>query len=822
AKGVGALNEQYAVDVHTDLLTTPCYRFYVRNAAGTSIALPTTVTPNGQWQNLVATYDGSFGIMNFYVNGQLVASNTAAPSSLLADNNHEVTIGCREQNSTTGYNFGFVGAIDDVRIYNRALSVADVQTLFSAAGGLPPVFYTQPQGGSKYVGDNFLLSAFVDGTSPLAYQWQKDGANVSGATASSLAFTNLQVSDAGNYTLVVTNNYGAATSSVAAVQVTLFSITNTFAYWKFDDGSGTIAVDASGNGNTGTLLNFPGDNSEWVAGRVNGGLNFNPGGVGQNVVTAPDSPSLNYSNSLSFSLAAWVKGPAKQIAGAGIIAKGYGGNEEYAIDMSGGFYRFYVRSAANVSSPIVGSVAPNNRWQHLIATYDSASGFMNLYVNGQVAATGPAPTSLLVNAHEVSIGAREQNASSGYNFLFAGAIDDVRFYNHALRTNEVQALYSTAGTLPLVFYTQPQNTSAYVGDNVTFSALADGADPFGYQWKKNGSNVPGATNSSLTVNNVQLGDNGTGYTLLITNASGSLLSSSATLSVVSVPAPDLTNNLIALWAFDETNGIAAADSSGNGNSATLYNFPGDDSQWTAGQIGGALHFNSGGANNQFVGVNNPLTLQNGNQFTFGFWAKRDAGATGVNPRIISPIGTQSWVLWSPGKGVGLSPVAVSTELSSNNWHHFVVVLDRVAGTYSLYVDGARQVTNAGGYSLTDPNALYWIIGHSENGGSSADSFNGLLDDIRVYNRLFNPNDAKALYYTGAQPAMSVAYTGGSIAISWPTAALGFHLQSATALTETGTVWTDVAATPVVSADGFTQTVNQAAGAGAKFYRLKNP
>jgi hypothetical protein len=822
AKGQGGINEEYALDVHTDLLPTPGYRFYVRNAAGGSIAMPTPVAPNNQWQHIVATYDGNFALMNFYVNGQPVATNTAAPATLLADNNHEVSIGSRESSATSGYNFGFAGLIDDVRIYNRALSANDVQTLFAAAGGLAPVFYTQPEGASKYVGDGLLLSALVDGSTPLTYQWQNSGVNLTGGTGSSLNLTNLQLSDAGNYTLVLSNAYGTATSSVAVVQVTAFNITNTFAYWKFDETSGSSAADSSGNGNTGSLISFPGDNSQWVAGRVGGALNLSNTNVGQGYVTAPDSPSLNFTNSLSLSLSAWVKGTPAQITGAGIIAKGYGGNEEYAMDVSGGAFRFYVRNAAALSSPIQSSVGPNNRWQHLIATYDAASGLMNLYVNAQLVSTGPAPTSLLSNSHEVSIGSRESGVASGYVWPFNGVIDDVRIYNRALRTNEVQTLYSSGGPLALTFYAQPQNASAYVGDSVTFTAQADGSDPLTYQWKRNGVNLTGATNTSLTVNNVQLSDNSSSYTLLISNGSGSLSSSGAILSVIPAPAPDLTNNLVAYWAFDETNGTATADSSGNGNSATLYNFPGDDSQWTPGIVGGAIHINAGGLNTEFVSTDNPLTLQNGNQFSFAFWAKRDAGATGTNPRIITPFGTQSWVVYTPGHGLGLLPVATSTEPSSNTWHHFVVLFDRVAGAYSLYVDGNRQISNAGGYSLTDPTSLFWIIGHSENTTTTTDSYNGLLDDLRVYNRLLTPNDAKALYYAGAQPSLASTFDGSSISMTWPRAALGFHLQSTASLDGANTVWTNVGATPIVSADGYTQTVTQSVGSGARFYRLANP
>src|SRR5262249_20673371 len=129
-----------------------------------------------------------------------------------------------------------------------------------------------------------------------------------------------------------------------------FTLTDALAgYWKFDDGlNSTTAADASTNGNTGNLANFPDFTSEWISGRTNGALNFNQPTVSPSeFVDIPNSPSLNFSTISNFSLAAWVRGPAAQANGAGIIAKGFGGvNEEYAIDVSAGTFRFYIRNAA--------------------------------------------------------------------------------------------------------------------------------------------------------------------------------------------------------------------------------------------------------------------------------------------------------------------------------------------------------------------------------------------------------------------------------------------------------------------------------------------
>ncbi len=811
-RGTGGGGEQYTLD-----LPTAGYRFYVRNGSNTSIAVNTTIRPNGTWQHIVAAFDAINGIQNVYINGQLV-NITVAPTSLTTNgNSHEVTIGSR-QSAAAAYNLPFTGAIDDARIYSRALTSADVQALYLAGGVYPPTFATQPQGGSRYVGDDVTLSAVVAGTAPIAYQWRKNATNIVGATNLSLIFTNLQLTNAGTYTLFVSNGYGTNLSAPAVLQVSSFVLTNSLAaYWKFDEGSGSTAVDSSTNANNGFLV---GSDYRWVAGRIGGALNVNTLGSLNTYVSVPDSPSLNFDTSLQFSLTAWVRGSGTQVSGAGIIAKGTGGGgEQYALDVQSGVIRFFVRNAAAVASALASTVPPSGTWQHVVATYDGSTGAMRLYVNGLLVGSLTGPTALLANTgHEVSIGNR-QSGSAAYNFPFAGMIDDVRIYTRALNASDVQQLYSSAGPFaPVIYSFSPTNGALLAGDNVTFSASADGDAPLSYQWLKNGTNIPNATNLTYTLNNIQTSDSGN-YTFLVSN--GTSASTNVVVSVQAVPAPALTSSLVAYWTFDETTGTAVADSSGNGNSMTLYNFAGDNSQWGAGRIGGALHLNANGSvSNQFGGVDQPLTLQNGDRFSFSFWAKLDPGPHGTNPRFITPQLTH-WVLWTPGRGVGFFTPTNSTEPSSNSWTHYVVAFDRVAGTYTLYVNGAREAANVGPYSKGDPTTSLWLIGHSEStvpATTDVDSWTGFLDDMRVYNRLLNVNDVRALYYSaGGQPALSITQNGNNVVLSWSSAATGFNLQSTDVL---GTGWTNVAGTPTASDDGLTQSITVAASGNAKFYRLQ--
>lgn len=89
-----------------------------------------------------------------------------------------------------------------------------------------------------------------------------------------------------------------------------------------------------------------------------------------------------------------------------------------------------------------------------------------------------------------------------------------------------------------VIHEPPQPQDAVVGTNVTLSVVASGANPLGYQWRFNGQIIPGATNSALSLSNVQLSDAGN-YNVEVFNLLGSVVSADAALRV-HVPASILT------------------------------------------------------------------------------------------------------------------------------------------------------------------------------------------------------------------------------------------------------------------------------------------
>ena len=78
---------------------------------------------------------------------------------------------------------------------------------------------------------------------------------------------------------------------------------------------------------------------------------------------------------------------------------------------------------------------------------------------------------------------------------------------------------------------QPANQSVAAGQSATFSVAATGSATLGYQWKKNGSNIDGATSSSYTTPATSSADNGARYSVSVSNSTGTVTSGDATLTV---------------------------------------------------------------------------------------------------------------------------------------------------------------------------------------------------------------------------------------------------------------------------------------------------
>ena len=234
-------------------------------------------------------------------------------------------------------------------------------------------------------------------------------------------------------------------------------------YWNLSDGTGSSnAVDSSGNGNTGTLVNYADAtfNNMWTTATdpTNGwpyALLFTNSlaGFGTNTyINVPDSTSLNLpSGNKTWTLAAWVNcsvAGGSETANGGIISKGNLNAEAYALYMSGGHFVGIQHNAANSGGQSVSSTLTPAAgvWYHVAVTFTTAGGAshlqMAMYTNGVLSANSPANTytTVYVTNLPVTIGARAA-ANGSVTLPFEGSIDEVRIYDRALSASDILQLY---------------------------------------------------------------------------------------------------------------------------------------------------------------------------------------------------------------------------------------------------------------------------------------------------------------------------------------------------------------------------------------------
>lgn len=198
--------------------------FVVKSSVNTTAYLRTTNTLSTNiWVHVAGTLDDITGDMRIYINGQVVAetNTTIRATCPLTGANPSVCIG--NTGGTAG--FPFDGLIDEVSLYSRGLSQAELQAIYAAGSAgkcgsaLPPLIVSQPQSQVGYWGRSVGFSVSATGTPPLFYLWQKNGNALPGASNSSLTITNVSLTDGGNYSVIVSNVAGTVTSSNAVLVV---------------------------------------------------------------------------------------------------------------------------------------------------------------------------------------------------------------------------------------------------------------------------------------------------------------------------------------------------------------------------------------------------------------------------------------------------------------------------------------------------------------------------------------------------------------------------------------------------------------------------
>lgn len=185
---------------------------------GTGAYMAAGAITKNEWTHLAVTYDGT--TVRFYANG--VEKWTATPATALHPNGSgSLRIGGE---SGTGDEF-FDGNVDEVAIYSKVLTVDQLKLHYEvgrtniAVPPTPAAVTENPVASSAYAGRTATFSVNATGTLPLSYQWYKGTAPIPGATSDLLSFNCAYADNGVTYFAIVTNLYGSATSTPAALTV---------------------------------------------------------------------------------------------------------------------------------------------------------------------------------------------------------------------------------------------------------------------------------------------------------------------------------------------------------------------------------------------------------------------------------------------------------------------------------------------------------------------------------------------------------------------------------------------------------------------------
>ncbi|MGD8787010.1 MAG: hypothetical protein PVJ60_06270, partial [Phycisphaerales bacterium] len=223
-------------------------------------------------------------------------------------------------------------------------------------------------------------------------------------------------------------------------------------HWKLDDGSGTVAVDSSGNGNDGTLQGDP----QWVTGQIDGALEFD--GNGDYVDCGNDSI---FDITEEITLAVWVN--ANDLNNGEHNCWLGKGDNAYAIKhQSGNNLEFFIYDGDWHSTNYTTNIESlNGEWHHMAGTYDGNA--LKFYLDGVLSVTTTYASSIGTATHNVYLGENSQQTGR----YFDGILDDARIYSRVLTQEEIMDVLqgvSTAATKP-----DPKNEAIDVPRDIVLS-----------------------------------------------------------------------------------------------------------------------------------------------------------------------------------------------------------------------------------------------------------------------------------------------------------------------------------------------------------------
>lgn len=291
-------------------------------------------------------------------------------------------------------------------------------------------------------------------------------------------------------------------------------------------------------------------------------------------------------------------------------------------------------------------------------------------------------------------------------------------------------------------------------------------------WSQTGG--PGAVtfgNSNALTTTANFSANGA-YGIAFTANNGETNSVSLTVVVNSFIGEMVTNGLLGWWKMDETGGTIAYDSSGNGRNATV-----SGGTFTTGYLSNALYLAGGTNNASFTSVDAAQT-------TVTAWVYADGNGGSSYPRILVTPGCYltfrfdgsvnnnaldfATTTTADGTTVNGEWLAPPNSIGTGQWYHVAVSYDKssVTNVSALYVNGVKlSLTTLTSPAVAPPSyAGTTCIG---NRLALDRGWDGLIDDLRIYNRLLSDAEVQSLAMVAAPNLAPTVSAGVNQTVIWP-------------------------------------------------------
>jgi hypothetical protein len=385
----------------------------------------------------------------------------------------------------------FPGFIDEVAVFNRAISSSELSDLFGAAlsgGDLPPTISAEPVSQTLYAGRTATFSVTALGTSP-QFRWRKDGtplndgAGILGSGTATLTISNIAAANLGVYEVVITNRVGSVTSAPAALTI-ITPLPNSHesavialspvSYYRLnetnDPSGGTAVVNDYWGGHNGVYGVFAQNGFTPIAGpRPSDGFNVfessnaalmsvNPTADSYATVSAP-----GIANTTNLTITAWINPASYADARMGLVFA-RAGLPATGLNFNGQSLNYHWLDDPNTYNWNPGLIPPLNQWSFVALVVEPTQGTIYLInANGGTNAVNVLAHNGRAFTDNIRIGGDPNNNTAR---TFNGAIDEVAIFGYSLTPAQIQSLYLGVSSVSLsvqniggnVVLTWPQGT----------------------------------------------------------------------------------------------------------------------------------------------------------------------------------------------------------------------------------------------------------------------------------------------------------------------------------------------------------------------------